>query len=122
METIEGIYIGVGTEINLTDDKITDVEYKILIEIKLVKNSTYIIKSQYLNYITNNVEFNNTFLLLKNDDSDKIICEDSTGQGINIFDFEKDNCTQKYHKLTYKYNINSNNNKGKTGEYLLFKF
>lgn len=120
MEGINGIYKGEGTEINLNERNISIKEFKILIEIKFIKNNTYIIKSQYFNNITNNIEFNNTFLFLKKDNEDTIVCEDSTGMGINIFEFEKDNCTQKYYKLVYKYNINSNNN-SLTGEYLLFK-
>jgi hypothetical protein len=122
MGLIEGMWEGIGEEISLLEgDVIEKTPLKLFVNIKKVSCNSYIVKTQY--YIINGpLQFEETYLILRNEDQDEFISEDASGSGINFYKFEKGFHFFGLNKLTYKYNINGNSEIGTSnGEFILYR-
>jgi hypothetical protein len=118
MNSIEGTWIGAGTDISLSDGQINKSESKLVMVIEHIEDHTYAVKTQYFSF-NGLLETEENFLILRK--GNEFISEDPTGNGINYFEFEHE-CSLELNKLTYKYNLNGNvEYNSLNGKYLLNK-
>lgn len=119
MKSIEGLWEGTGEEITLLENGvIKKICLKLFFEIKKVEGNTYIGKTKYF-LIDGPLHFEENFLILRN--GDEFISEDSSGSGINFYNFEQGFHLFGLNKLTYKYNLNGSSLGNLNGEYILYR-
>ena len=100
MLEIEGIWEGIGKDLELINGMIEKTESILVMKITKIENLVYLVNTHYT-FVNGNFDTEETFLIQR--DGNSFISEDAGGNGINKFDFLKIDCSEK---LLYQYNIN----------------